>query len=207
MFRLILLTTAASVLFLATSAPAAVIYSGLQNITIPNDFEGVYVNVITGAATTSLPGNWNDAPMINPFFGGTAIATSALLRPVITGADQIENLSYSILVGPESSFAAGESGSSTHIGSGPGQFLLGVEGYIGYAFSAYVGGPTMYGVMRVTLDNDGSGATIHDWTYDDSGAPVIIPEPGRGVLLLLACIGIVLQRRRGGSSPESNRGR
>ncbi|MGV3658848.1 MAG: PEP-CTERM sorting domain-containing protein [Prosthecobacter sp.] len=191
-----LVTTAASLLLLATPAPAAVIYSGLQNITIPNDFEGVYLNTLTGAATTSPPGNWNSAPMINPFFGGSFIGTSELLRPVITGTDQMENLAYGSIVGPESSFAAGESGSTTHIGSGPGQFLLGVEGYIGYAFSAYVGGPTMYGVMRVTLNNTGTGATIHDWTYDDTGAPVAVPEPGRASFMLLACMGMVLRRRR-----------
>lgn len=203
MFRLILLTSAASLLFLATSAPAAVIYSGLQNITIPNDFEGVYFNVITGAATTSPPGNWNSAPFINPFFGGTAIGTSDLLRPVITGADQIENLAYGSVVGPGSMFATAESGSMTHIGVAANQFQFGVEGWLGYAFKSAPGGSTMYGVMRLTLDNSGSGATIHDWYYDDSGAPVTVPEAGRGGLMLLASIGYVLRRRRGRSSPSS----
>jgi hypothetical protein len=49
MFRLLLLTTLGSLL-LAAAAPAAVIYSGLQNITIPNDFEGVYLNTFTGSS-------------------------------------------------------------------------------------------------------------------------------------------------------------
>ncbi|MGV3663902.1 MAG: PEP-CTERM sorting domain-containing protein [Prosthecobacter sp.] len=196
MFRLILVITAASLLLLATPAPAAVIYSGLQNITIPNDFEGVYLNTLTGAATTSPPGNWNSAPMINPFFGGSFIGTSDLLRPVITGADQIENLAYSSIVGLGSSFAAGESGSTTHIGSGANQFQLGVEGWLGYAFESGPGGSTIYGVMRVTFDNSGSGATIHDWYFDDSGAPVAVPEPARGFLLLLASAGLVLRRSR-----------
>ncbi|MBE7494297.1 MAG: PEP-CTERM sorting domain-containing protein [Verrucomicrobiaceae bacterium] len=183
-------------LMLTVSAPAAVIYSGLQNISIPNDFEGVYLNTLTGATSTILPGNWNNAPMINPFFGGTAIGTSALLRPVITGADQIENLAYSTIVGPGSSFAAGESGSSTHIGAAANQFQLGVEGWLGYAFESTPGGSTMYGVMRLTLNNSGYGATIHDWYYDDSGAPVSVPEPGRSGLLLVFLGCLVLRRRR-----------
>lgn len=127
MTHLILLAAAASLMLLATSAPAAVIYSGLQNINIPNDFEGVYLNTLTAAATTTQPGSWNNAPMINPFFGGTAIATSDFLRPVITGTDQIENLAYSTVVGQGSNFASGESGSSTHIGVALNQFILGVD--------------------------------------------------------------------------------
>lgn len=183
-------------LLLAATAPAAIIYSGLQNITIPNDFEGVYLNTLTGAVTHTQPGAWNSAPMINPFFGGTAIGTSALLRPVITGTDQIENLAYGSTVASSSTFTAGESGSSTHVGPALNQFLLSVEGYIGYAFEAYTGGPTMYGVMRITIDNDGTGATIHDWSYDDSGAPVSVPEPGRSGLLLAALGCLVLGRHR-----------
>ncbi|HEY1049619.1 MAG TPA: hypothetical protein VGE39_07680 [Prosthecobacter sp.] len=188
-------------MFLVASAPAAVIYSGLQNITIPNDFEGVYLNILTGQSTATQPGTWNNAPMINPFFGGTAIATSDFLRPVITGTDQIENLAYSTIVGPGSSFASGESGSSTHVGGSLNQFLLGVEGYIGYAFQTSIGGPTMYGVMRVTLDNDGSGATIHDWSYDDTGAPVSVPEPKRTLILAAGLLCVARRRRR--SCPPS----
>jgi len=190
-----LISTAFALLLLVSSAPAAVIYSGLQNIELPNNFEGVYLNVFSGNVGYSEPPNWNDAPMINPFFGGTALGTSALLRPVITGADQIVNLAYATQVGPTSNFAAGESGSQTHVGPALNQFQLGMEGYIGYAFESVLGGPTYYGVMRITVDNDGSGATIRDWYYDDTGASISVPEPKR-VLIMALGLFMVLRRRK-----------
>lgn len=190
------LLCAASSLLLAASAPAAIIYSGLQDVSLPNDPEGVYLNVFTGNVSSSVPGNWSSAPVINPFFGGTAIGTSPLLLPVITGADQILNLAYGTLVGLSSTFAAGESGSSTHVGPAANQFQLGVEGYLGYQFQSTVGGQVYYGFMRITIDNDGSGATIHDWSYDDTGAPIAVPEPGRACLMALGVLALMHRRRR-----------
>jgi len=49
-----------------------IIYSNLQDIEIPADFAGVYLNVETGAWNTDIfspESGWD----INPFFGGTVL--------------------------------------------------------------------------------------------------------------------------------------
>jgi hypothetical protein len=184
-----------SLLFTAATAPAAVIYSGVQNILLPNSHDGVYINLFNGATSLSLPGTWDTAPWINPFFGGTVIGTSALLRPIITGADQIENLVIPTLISSLNNYATGESGSSTHIGMDTNQFQLGTSGLMGFRFESGVGQPTLYGWLRFTPDNVGSGAVVRDWAYEDSGAPLTVPEPSRALLMMFAMIGCAMQRR------------
>jgi len=62
---------AAALCGVATARAANVIYSGVQDIPIPTDFAGVYLDPDTGAT------GWD----INPFFGGVGIANSAAFQP------------------------------------------------------------------------------------------------------------------------------
>jgi hypothetical protein len=196
--KLLLLTLLTFLTFARSPASGAVVFSGIQDVPIPLNFTGVYLNPHTGVTTTTHPGDWNTAPWLNPFFGGTVIANDALLRSVITGADQVVNLAPGTFIDGSSNFAPGESGSSTHVGAAPDQFTLGVPGIIGFAFEPNVGGSTYYGWARVTLSNSGPG-TLHSWAYDDTGAGILaglVPEPGRALLLLLGSLGMILRRRR-----------
>jgi hypothetical protein len=190
----------------ALPARAAVIYSGVQDIAIPNTFDGLYLNVMTGMFTNTDPGAgpWSSDPWINLFFGGTVIGSSDHLRPVITGPDQIVNLPVGTLVDATDNFALGESGSSTHVGSGPGLFPLGQESLIGFVIGSTGGGSPLYGWMRFIIRNTGSG-TVKDWAYDNTvGAAIpagftgthFVPEPSRLVLLALGLLGAVTRRRR-----------
>ena len=73
-------------LALVMPATADVIYSNLQDIAIPATFDGLYLNVETGAWNT--PSNlgagvagWD----VNPFSGGKAFANSPGFQPVRSG--------------------------------------------------------------------------------------------------------------------------
>ena len=174
-----LLTTAALVL----PGSAGLIYSNLQDISIPANFDGVYLNVETGAFN-----NDSMAPVagwdVNPFFGGSAIWNAPAFQPVragTTGSSAVLNLATGTIVDGSSVFSTAVQGpggetpggpaygaSDTHMGAGAGQFQNGQEGYFGFKLNG-----TNYGWMRVVFDSTGTGL-IKDWAYDDSGAQIAV---------------------------------
>jgi hypothetical protein len=195
LFWLLLLLLAAM-----PAARAGLIYSGVQNIPIPVNDEGAYLRLDPDAIAGAFPADWETAPWINPFFGGVAIGNSPLLRPIITGTDQILNLAPGTVIDGTGNYVAGESGSSTHVGPGAGQFQIGVPGLIGFVFETTVGGPDYYGWLGIEIDNLGAGRII-DWGYSDTpGAGLTagiaaVPEPATA-LFGLAVLTIVGSRRR-----------
>ena len=194
-------------------APAAVIYSGLQNIAIPFGgvpvgFDGIYIDIDTGVNSTSPFTGWD----INPFYGGSAIGNSADFQPARIGLnndDPIVRLQYGALVNADLFYSTGEGGSgddpASHLGSASNQFEPGVEGYLGFKFTTNADAGPYYGWMRVILTNNTSVGIIKDWAYDDTGAPINTPEPGRATLLLLGMLGLVTRRRRADITASSSK--
>jgi hypothetical protein len=183
----------------ASASHAGIVWSGPANVPVPFNFDGVYLNPFTGATSATQPADWNAAPWLNPFFGGVDIGNDALMRPVITGADQVVNLGLGETISAASTFAAGESGSTTHVGAAANQFQLGTPGYLGFAFEPTIGGATYYGWAQIKISNTGAG-TILGWAYDDAPGTAIragatpVPEPGTA-LFGLALLGTALIRR------------
>ena len=169
---------------------------------MPLTLDGLYLNLYTGVATGTYPADWNTAPWLNPFFGGVDIASSALLRPVITGADQILSLAPGTVIGSGSNFALGESGSSTHLGAGAGQFTRGVPGYLGFAMQTAPASPTYYGWLQIEIHNTGPGVIL-GWAYQDTPGTAIpagiVPEPACAGLLVMAGAAVALRRHRRGA--------
>lgn len=65
--------------------------------------------------------------------------------------------------------------------------------YAGFRFDPGGGEPTYYGWMHVQFSADGQNATLLEWAYDDTGAPIevaSIAEPGLALLLGLGFAGI-----------------
>ncbi len=168
---------------LVTPAAADVIYSNLKDITIPATYDGVYLNVETGAWNTnrlSPETGWD----LNAYQGGAALWNSPDFQPVRSGTgslDSVLNLGAGILVDSSSVFSTyvqgsagdnpggpGYGGSETHLGAGLGQFAAGTEGYLGFKLNG-----TNYGWMRVVFTNNTGDALIKDWAYDTSGGAAI----------------------------------
>jgi autotransporter-associated beta strand protein len=150
-------------LLLASALPAAadVIYSDLQDLSIPTDLDGIYLDVESGANDTSGTIAWD----VNLFYGGIGAVNTTTFQPVRevdAGNGTLSNLAWGATVNSSSIFdsSGGAGGSTDHLGD---TFTAGQEGYIGFQLSS-----GNYGWMRVVLDGTGS-AFVKDWAYDNSG--------------------------------------
>ena len=154
----------AAALLLSSALPVAadVLYSNLQDLSIPTNFDGVYIDIESGTNDTSGTIAWD----LNLFFGGIGVVNSTGFQPVRetdAGNGTLSNLAWGDTVNSSSTFdsSGGTGGSTDHLGS---TFTAGTEGYIGFELT---GGN--YGWMRVVLDGSGS-ALVKDWAYDTSGS-------------------------------------
>src|SRR4051812_16329337 len=145
------LVSAAGIIVLATgNTRADTIYSGLKDIPIPNDFDGVYLNIDNGATGSVEITGWD----INPFFGGDGVGNSASFQPARTGTgngDPILALGTGVKVDASFLYAPGPGGSDAHLGAGPGQFVSGQEGYWGFKFPTDGSAGPFFGWMRVVF--------------------------------------------------------
>jgi hypothetical protein len=190
---------------------AAVVYSGLQDIAIPTDLDGVYLDLDTGTTSTSSFAGWD----INPFYGGYAIANSPTFQPgrLTTAVDSVVvNLAAGTTTGPAAfSVALTYAGSEGHLGNGVGQFVPGTEGYLGFQFSPAGGSGPCFGWMRVLLTPNTTGGLIRDWAYQTDGTAMIVgsvsavPEPEEmgmvvgGMLGMFALVKRYRARRKAGA--------
>lgn len=184
----------------AVSSQAAVVYSGLKDYTITSDFDGIYLDVDAGTLVGIEATGWD----INPFFGGEGIANSPAFQPVRTSSAlnaPVVNLAPGQTVGATSVFGSGFNGSGdpvSHVGSSPGQFVSGVEGYLGFKLTTNANAGPYYGWMRVVLSNTGGTGLVRDWAYDNTGSEISIsavPEISHSTLPLI-CVGSLILRRR-----------
>ncbi len=190
---------------------AAVNYRNLGNLSVPNTIDGVYINILTGATTTSFPTDFNTAPWINLYLGGSAISNSDLLRPWASqpagsfdGSDPgsyFLNIAPGTLINNAGVFVGGETNSEHHIGAGGFHFQSGVTGYLAFAYEGTEGGSTSYGWLRLAPNGGGTGIAF-DLAYTDTLGEALtagaIPEPATYAALAgaLALGAVVLRRRR-----------
>ncbi len=169
MNRRLLVIAVALVIHNATPfVDAAVIYRGLQNIAIPTDFTGVYLNIDNGTTGFAEFTGWD----INPFFGGTGVSNSAAFQPARAGTsngDRIISLGTGVTVNGSLLYATGEGGSAGHLGVGANFFGIGQEAYMGFRFTTDGNTGPYYGWMRVFFTANTPGGVIKDWAYENSG--------------------------------------
>lgn len=155
-------------------AQAEIVYSGTQNIAIPTDFNGVFIDVFSLQHSTTEFGGWD----LNPFFGGLGIANSPDFQPVRIGTgneDSIAPITFGSIINGSALFSSdyGMSGAeddSGHLGPSAGQFGDGQSAYLGFQLTH--GNASFFGWMRLTLSSNGNSGVVQNWAYDNSGAAI-----------------------------------
>ena len=150
-------------LFSGLSVDADVIYSSLRNLSIPMNFDGIFLDIESGAIDGS---DWD----LNLFFGGLGVTNSTGFQPVRevdAGDGTLSNLSFGTKVDALLTFdsSIGPGGSIDHLGS---TFTAGEVGYLGYQLSS-----GNYGWMRLVMDTGGD-ALVKDWAYENSGGSITV---------------------------------
>lgn len=190
----------AGVMGAAHEADAAIVWSGIVNITIPSNIDGVYMNVLTGQTGTSggAVSGWD----INPYGATTLQFFSAtgggFVRGLGSSGTLVDNLAQGTLINASQSFGNGNAETTGATAFNPGS----MSNLVGFRFVNEATGQTHYGWMRILLGGAGLAAqprSIIEYAYESVagagiGAGVIIPAPGAIALLGLA--GLVGRRRR-----------
>jgi hypothetical protein len=102
---------------LVATSDAAIIYSGLQNISISTSFEGTYLDVDAGLVVPLEGDGWD----INPLYGGEGIGNSPSFQPVrapTSISSAVKNLAFGQMVTSSSIYASGFAGSDSHMACG-----------------------------------------------------------------------------------------
>lgn len=181
----------------AQQADAAIVHSGAVNIVIPDNIDGVYMNVVTGATGTtggSVPG-WDVNPysaLAGQFNLWGATTTTWLSTSGVIGGPY--NLADSTPIGPGGSFF--RPGGGTNIA--PEMNLNGSNNLLGFQFTNENGGGTHYGWMRVEFGENAGIRSIVEYAYENVPSTAIgagvVPAPG--ALALFGVAGLACARRR-----------
>ena len=162
----------------AASAPmAAIVDSGFVSINIPSDFDGIYMNWVTGvrgAPESSVP-HWDfhaydngtpGSPKLTFYATTFAGNNSAILGTTVIGGVATP-LVASDVVGPAGNYVIG-------IVTAPGFYGTGTK-TIGIEFTNEVTGMLNYGYAVIqTTAPLGFPATIIRYLYEDTGAPITV---------------------------------
>lgn len=185
---------AAAAALVVGSANAAIVAWENCNLIIPNNIDGLYINVetrATGSANTVVPG-WD----LNPYSATSltwfnATGTGMLRSPGAT-TGSAGNLAVGTVVSATGSFGSG----AVTVGSLPGNWQLNSVNIFGFRFVA-ADNQTKYGWGTFQIGSSISGADrmITNLYYEDSGASItVVPAPGAMALVGLA--GLAARRRR-----------
>jgi hypothetical protein len=196
--RLAAYATLAGVALVAPAvANADVIYSGVQNISVPATFNGIYLNMITGdtGGTPAATPGWDVNPWVTS--AGTASAawrffpngngTNPDNGVLVSSGTAIINLALGTLIGPSGTYSI-SSASVPPLGTS----IFGIR-----LFNEATN-TTHYGWIRMILNGTGTAitpGTIVDWAFESTPNTAIaagaIPEPSTTALLAAMAAGAV----------------
>ncbi len=174
-------------------ADAAIVYSGVVNIPIPDNIDGVYIDVDTGAlgSTGGATPGWD----LNPYQSGRSFFNTGAGAGVVSSTSAAGGVLQNLAVGA-SIDASRLYAKDNFTGADMAQFPVGGTGIVGFQTNA-----GSFGWLRFRSSAAGSAGAIVDYALDDGGDPILagatgVPEPGSMGLFALGAVGLASWRRR-----------
>lgn len=175
-------------------------------IAVPNTFDGVYINLLTGATGTSgasVPGwdfnPYNSGTALSFFWGSTPAASHGGVASTATGP--YLDLAVGTSISGASTFSAVTAAAQTLAFQAPGTHTLGFRFY-NESTSAI-----NYGYLSMTSGgSNGFPLTINSWSFENTGAAIsVVPETSTTLMmavgaLALGALNLRRQRRQRGDT-------
>lgn len=196
---------------MAINANASIVTTN-TSIVIPNNFDGIYINLVTGAASATEISGFD----INPYggsngllfyWGGDAGSVSAGVASSTTGP--YRDLAVGAVVSSASTFSQSANGTNNEAAA----FHTSGTHHLGLRFMNEATGALNYGFLTLlTTGTSGFPATITGWSYENTGASIVVadapgaavPEPSTGLMMGLGVVLLGLgkfgQKRRNHTS-------
>lgn len=174
---------------MVTQAQAAVVTVATP-IAVPNNFDGIYLNLLTGAFGTtgaSTPG-WD----FNPYNSGVSLSFFWSATPsqasgvAATTTGPYVDLPVGSVISSGSTFAQVTATANTAAFQVPGTHTL------GFRFYNESTAAINYGYMSMTSGGTtGFPLTINSWSYENTGAAItVVPEPSTGLMLSVGALAL-----------------
>lgn len=196
--RLNAYTTIAGAVLASSIVPnvrADIIYSGVINLSVPNNNDGVYINFVTGqtGSTGSLVPGWD----FNPFNDTTGLAFYGEATPQGILAGALGNNAPALRLNAGDPIDS--SGLYNQFFTSAVNFRSGGLGYLGIRLLNESTGTLDYGwALLNTTQGDGYPATIVSYAFEDTGQSIAagaVPEPSTPALLAIMAAGAIGVRK------------
>jgi len=175
-------TLAGAALAVPAAAEATIVYSGIVNFSVPNTFDGLYINFVTGATGTSssaVPG-----ANFNPYNGGSVL--QFFWNAAQNGGLSLDSSTYATLAAGVPITSANtflNTTSSTETAA----WQAGSNLYLGVRLTNSQTSAVNFGWVHLnTTGSTGFPVTIVEYAYENSGASINagqVPEPTTFALL------------------------
>jgi len=174
-----------------TTNAHAVVVTFNTPISVPNTFNGVYINLLTGAngvTPAAVPGwdfgPWGSSNTLSFFFPSTPTASSGAVAGSTTGP--YLSLPLGSVISSASTFSASASSAQTTAFQSTGTRFL------GFRFFNESTAAINYGYLTMnTTGPQGFPATITSWSFENNGGAItVVPEPSTALMLSLGALAL-----------------
>ena len=189
----------------AHNADAGIVWSGIVNINIPSNVDGVYLNVVTGqsgsagGAVTGWDINPYSGTNLNFFAPSSPASSHGVVRGVGGSASLVDNLAFGTVIGSSLANAGWGTGNVETTGA-TAMNLNSSQNLVGFRFYNEATGAVHYGWMRIQFTGTAFSQprAIMEYAYESTAGQSIqagyIPAPG--ALALVGAAGLLSRRRR-----------